>query len=355
MMTVYRLALTVLITSFLTAANAQNKGTVIKGKVQQWPTDTVYLHTLPFHSPFSGLLEYQLVSKEGLFNFQFDKTDKPFVFFISSQKKIVDDQIKGLLFDNLTKEHYWGNCIKIYTYGKTTHLIEPGDTIDMNIKWNGWNRTDVSFKGKNKFKYEYYQKSFDLDDKLDKALSVISSENTDLAISALKNATKNLLDDLELNKAKLTPVFVDYIKAEIEFGAKKEFLKYLWSKKEITLKEIITTGNIPDKFLEIVAFNKSSINDATLISEEYNEFVEEYINFLANIANKQYKKYNTLSRSKLKVVTENLPENSAYYYVANQFLLNDAASEFNGLIKKFILRHPDGELNSKLKEKYKID
>lgn len=354
-MKLYPIILAFLIAGSFTSANAQKNITIIKGKVHLWPTDTIYLQTLPFHSPYSSVLRYQLISKDSTFNFQFDKADNPFVFFISSQKKIVDQQIKGLLFDNLTKEHYWGNCIKIYTYGKTTNLIEPGDTMDMDITWNGWKKTDIDFKGLNKFKYEYYQKSFDLDDKADKALSVTSSENMDWAISNLKNTTQNLLDNLKLDKGKLSPAFYDYIKAEIEFGARKEFLKYLWSKKENHLKEIVATGKIPDKYAEILAFNKSSINDAVLISEEYNEFVEEYVNFLTNIANKEFKKFNPFSVKKLKIVAEELPEKSVYHYVANQFLLIDAANEFKEIIKKFIVNYPNGELNSKLREKYKID
>lgn len=354
-MKLYPIILAVLIAGSFTFANAQKNKTIIKGKVHRWPTDTIYLNTLPFHSPYSNVLKYKLISKDSTFNFQFENTDKSFVFFITSQKKVVDQQTKGLLFDNLAEEHYWGNCIKIYTYGKTTNLVEAGEELDMDITWDGWNKTDVNFKGPNKFKHEYYQKSFDLEDKADKVLSGSSSENIEWAISNLKNVTQSLLDDLKLDKDKLSLVFYDYIKAEIEFGVRKEFLKYLWSKKENTLKEIVATGKIPDKFLEILAFNKYLINDATLINEEYNEFVEEYVNFLTNIANKGYKKFNPFSLQKLKIVATELPEKSVYHYVANQFLLIDDASEFKGIIKKFIVQYPNGDLNSKLREKYKID
>lgn len=354
-MKLYPIILAFLIAVFFTSANAQKNKTIIKGKVHLWPTDTIYLHSLPFHSPYSGVLKYKLISKDSTFNFQFENTDKPFVFFITSQKKVVNQQIKGLLFDNLAEEHYWGNCIKIYTYGKTTNLIEPGEKLDMDIRWNGWNKTDVHFKGANKFKHEYYQKSFDLEDKADKALSGTTSENIEWAISNLINAKQSSLDDLKSEKDKLSPVFYDYIKAEIEFGSRKEFLKYLWSKKENTLKDIFVTGKIPDKFVELLAFNKYLINDATLISEEYNEFVEEYINFLTNIKNKEFKKFNPFSVKKLKIVTEELPEKSVYHYVANQFLLIDDASKFKGIIKNFITQNPNGNLNSELCEKYKME
>ncbi|AOW08523.1 hypothetical protein [Flavobacterium gilvum] len=363
-MKLYPIILAVLITGSFTFASAQKNKTIIKGKVHRWPTDTIYLHTLPFHSPYSGVLKYKLISKDSTFNFQFENTDKPFVFFITSQKKVVDQQTKGLLFDNLAEEHYWSNCFKIYTYGKTTNLIEPNEKLDMDITWNGWNKTDVSFKGPNKFKHEYYQKSFDLSDKEKDALKGPSSENIEWAISDLKNVTQSSLDELKLDKDKLGPVFYDYLKAEIEFGARKFFLQYLWSEKVNDLKEIIATGKIPDKFVEILAFNKYSINDATLISEEYNEFVEEYANFLTNIANKEYKKFNPFSPKKVEIIGSKLPEKSAYYYIANQCLLiDDDASEFiindsnvlKKLAKKIIVHFPNGELNSKLREKYKID
>jgi len=340
--------------TFVIICNAQVKKTTIKGTVSKWPTDTIYLQTLPFHSPHSAVLKYQLIFKDSTFNFQFEKADKPFVFFITPQRKIVDQQVKILLFNNLTEEHYWGNCIKIYTYGKTTNLIEPGEKLDINITWNGWTKTDVDYSGSGKFKNEYYQKSFDLDNKADKALSGITSENIAWAISNLKNAVKSQLEYLESNKDKLSPVFYDYIKAEIEFGAKKEFLKYLWSEKENYLKEIVASGKIPDTFVEILAFDKYSINDAGLISEEYNEFLEEYINFLTNISNREYKRFNPFNLKKLKIVAEEFPEKSIYHYVVNQLLLIDDESEFKGIIKKIIKYYPDGELNSKLKEKYKI-
>jgi hypothetical protein len=365
------------------SSKVKGQETIVKGTVHNWTTDTVYICVLPFHSPYSYSLDYQIIDADSTFNFRFTDMDKPFVLYISPYKEEVDDKIKKLLTNNLTDQHYWGHCIKIYTYGGTTYLIEPKTTLDIDLTYNSWieqlsperaermkklgikvsddntcinvGKTKIEFAGSEHFKNSYYQKSFNLDDKSDKALMKMSSKNIHMAIINLENTKQGLLADLESNREKLSPVFYNYIKAEIEFGAKKEFLKYLRYEKEDYLKDIITTGEIPEKFFEIIAFDRYSINDAVLISEEYNEYLEFYLNFIMNVVNKEYVLYNPFSMEKLRFAAEELPDASLYYYLGNQFLYVDVTDEYKEICQWMIAQYPNGELNDKLKEKYEIE
>jgi hypothetical protein len=97
-----------------------------------------------------------------------------------------------------------------------------------------------------------------LDDIIDKVLSAPSSENLDFAVSKMNYIEKSLLKDLEINRAKLSPFFYEYIKSEIEFGTKKEFLKYLRFEREDYLKEIMNNREIPSNFFDIIAKKSAS-------------------------------------------------------------------------------------------------
>lgn len=377
-----QIILTVLIVNiFSTTCNAQINSTVVKGVVHDWPTDTVYFCELTFHSPLSYAIDYYILDTDSSFTFSFDDKYKPFVFCLSPYKNEVKQKVKTLLTDNLTDQHFWGHCIKIYTYGATTYLIEPQTKLDINVTYNSWieqlspemalrwkklgvnvfddntviniGKTKIEFAGSEGFKNSYFQNSFNLDDKSDNALSKMSSKNIHLALINLENTKKGLLADLEMNKEKLSLVFYDYIKAEIEFGARKEFLKYLRYDKEDYFKNIIATGEIPGKFFEIITFDKSAINDAVLISEEYNEYLEFYLNFIMNITKKEYTRYNVFSIEKLMFALEELPEASVYFYVANQLLIADSIDEYKGIYNRITTLYPQGELNNRLKIKFK--
>jgi len=275
---------------------ADGQVTEIKGKVHKWPTDTVYIATLPFHSPYLNFVDYQIISKDSTFDFKFQDIKEPFVFFVSPEKESVNGQIKRLLYDNLTDQHYYGHCIKVYTYGITTYLIEPDKVIDIDLTFISWTeqlsnetaekyrsygiqisadnkvrnvgKTKIEFLNPDKFGYDYYQKSFILDDKCDKALA--RKKNISSAIKSLEKTEQKLLSDLERVKTSISPFLYDYIKSEIEFGARKELLKYLRFEHENYLSTLFNQAILAE-ILEIIEFDKKNINYATMINEEYNE------------------------------------------------------------------------------------
>ena len=146
-------------------------------------------------------------------------------------------------------------------------------------------------------------------------------------------------------------MFYEYLKAEIEFGARKEFLKYLRFEHEDYLKTLFT-GEIPKDINEIVEFDKNNITNAILINEEYNEYLELYMNFKMNENQQAYLAYNVFNKDKYELALKELPEISQYYYLANNLLHTDSKQKFIDLYHDIIMRYPNGELNIKLKEKY---
>lgn len=367
--------LAILIFSF--TSTLKGNETIVKGTVHKWPTDTVYICELPFHSPYSSSVEYQVISSDSTFRFKFTGKDKLSVFLIGPEKHPLDLKIKSLLFDNLTSRHYYGHCIKVYTVGVSTFLIKPGTTFEIELNFNSWieqlspkraemlkrmgipvaddntvrdyGTTGIVFFGPNQFSNKYYQKSFNLDDKLDKLLERIGNINS--AIKKLEIRKQNLLSDLDLNKGSLDAMFYEYLKAEIEFGARKEFLKYLRFEHEDYLKTLFT-GEIPKDINEIVEFDKNNITNAILINEEYNEYLELYMNFKMNENQQAYLAYNVFNKDKYELALKELPEISQYYYLANNLLHTDSKQKFIDLYHDIIMRYPNGELNIKLKEKY---
>jgi len=101
----------------------------------------------------------------------------------------------------------------------------------------------------------------------------------------------------------------------------------------------------------------------TLISEEYNKYLELYLNFKINIQNKNFAIDSKFNRQKIKMAIKSLPNESLYYYLANHLLqcnrnqlLQDIGNEEadEELITKTITKYPNGELNDKLTEKYEL-
>ena len=380
---------------FTSVINAQESKTIIRGKVHKWPSDTIYIQTLPFHSPYSSQLKHILISKDSTFSYEFTKKNMPIVFHLSPNKGLMIVNSKKLLFENLTEEHYWGFCNKFYDYGLSTHLIENGKSIRVDLTYNNRRqkltakqektakkyglkvapdhtlsvnqKTEIKHFGLNKFQYDYYQKSFTLDDKLDKRLEVYESKSILEAVISLKKLTHQMLRKLEKEKRKLSPLFYNYIKAEIVFGAKKEFLKFLRFAKEKELNALFSKA-IPKEILDVVEFDKSDINNATLISEEYNEYLELYLNFKMNVINKKYVVYNKFSKQKIKKAIKILPKKSVYYYLVNHLLhysnnnlikhlKKESDTDSNEdlieeLVAGILKRYPKGELNNLLMKKF---
>lgn len=375
---------------FGTTCIAQENKTIIKGLVHNWPTDTVYLKTMPFHSPHSSKLQFKTISKDSTFSFEFGGTKKPVIVQLFANKTDIKLNEEQLLFQNLTEDYYYGHCVKFYTYGKSTFLIEPNKVINVDLTSNRYsstltkekankyrklgakipetnivenvNRTDIKFNGKDTFQNEYYQKSFDLDDKIDKRLDLYKTRPIEDAIVGFKKIRQKLLDELESNKDKLSTVFYDYIKAEIEFGARNEFIKYLVFARKEDMSAFFSNSIAPE-IIDIIEFDKTHVNNTTLISEEYNKYIEMYLNFKLNNANKKYVDYYKFTMQKIRTAIRNLPNESIYYYLANNLMQTnrtelmqsinneDAVEE---LITKIISKYPNGELNDKLMIQYDL-
>lgn len=377
--------------SILFSANGFSQKTIIKGKVHNWK-DTIYLQTMPFHSPYSTELKAQKITKDSTFNFEFENIDKPLIVQLYFNRKSVKINREQLLFLNLTNEYYYGHCVKFYTYDATTFLIEPNTTINVDLKRNSsivklkpevaekyrklganvskddtvedMQKTEISFTGANKFQHEYFQKSFDLDNIVDRRLRIYETKPINEAVIGYKKVKKQLLDKLETNKDKLSPIFYDYIKAEIEFGAKKEFLKYLMFSKEKEM-DAFFAKEIPKEIMDIIVLDKTKVNATTIINEEYNKYLNLYLTFILNFKNKSYKIYYDYDITKIQMAIKNFPEESVYYFLANYLLapknnreemmktikIEDAVEE---LIVKTITKHPNGELNDRIMKKYDL-
>jgi len=376
----YSFSILITFTIFISTLNAQNDKTVIKGKVHKWPSDTIYIQTLPFFSPYSNVLDYTLINKDSTFSYEFTKIKKPIVFHVGSNKDQLNENAEKLLFDSLTEEHYWGFCNKFYDYGLSTHLIDNGNVIEVNLTNNSYytkvtlevekeakkygiklsagdtifsaQKTNVMHLGSNNFQNDFYQKSFTLDNILDQKLETFEFKPIVEAVEDLKKMTEKLLGGLELERKNLSPLFFNYIKSEIIFGAKKEFLKFLRFSKEEELN-VLFSKEIPKEIIDIVELKASDINDATLISEEYTEYVELYLNFKMNILNKKYIVYNKLDDAKIKIIKESLPKESAYYYLSNQFLHHKDSIK-RDVILEVIKNNPKGELNQLMLSKLNL-
>ena len=110
--------------------------TIVKGKVHEWLTDTVYLSHLPFYSPHSSTVEYQIISKDSTFYFEWDDIDEPFIISITYLKKFSEQILESLLFENLTEKYYYGQCLKFFQNGSTMYLVEPGSILNIDLTAN---------------------------------------------------------------------------------------------------------------------------------------------------------------------------------------------------------------------------
>ncbi len=377
-----RIMITILVIPVFTLRGLGQQ-TIVEGTVHNWPTDTVYLCELPFHSPYSYSLQKFVFNKDSSFKFTVDGKEKAFSCFIAPKMKAVNKQLESLLFNNLTDEHYWGHCIKVYTYGTSTFLVEPDKGLDIELSYSSWpekvspemykkmkalgattvgkdkilqiGHTKITFNNPDPEKHEFYQTSFNWDNQCDMALERSSSKNVMFALINLKNTRKKLLTDLEGSRGSLSPAFYDYLYAEIEFGAKKEFFKYLKYEKADYLREIIASGEIPSEIAEFIALDRSVLTETGIINEEYIEYLEFYLNFIKSLAEGEYKEYHSFDMDKLVLVSEELPPSSAYYYLANQLLHTSETEELASICGRFLEMHPDMELNEKLKGKYRIE
>lgn len=347
--------------------------TYIKGKVHNWLTDTVYLTTMPYYSPYSNTTFYQTISKDSTFQFDFSRIDQPIILQLAPVKWAIDQNINSLLFANLTDKHYYGQCAKFNTYQVTTYLLEPNDSILVELNFNSWieklsdkkakylkslgvkvldnntvrdyGKTGLVFLNQNKTSLEYYQKWFAVDDKFDTEIE--RSKNVESAYERVFKLKENLLSDLQEEKSNITPFLYKHLKAYIEFGAKKEFLKNLILKDKDYLK-----GKVKPKIMEFLEFDKDAIDFAVLSCDQYNDYLEFYLTYKFNKRNGDNLEYYPFNKEKFELVTEVLPKKSQYYYLANQLLHQENIIENKDFSIQLIQKYPNGDLNERLEEKY---
>lgn len=334
-----------------------SKKTTIKGKVANWPTDTVYFATFTFHSPYATSEGFQVLSPNQTFEYNFDQVAKPFIIFLTPERKFLDLR-NDVLFENLTDKHYRGYCQKFYDYPITTYLIEPGTETKVELtKTKRYGKTTIEFLNANPYNSAYYQTTFVLDQGLDEVLDSRYDEtlkdikNIDNAIKNLNNKLNELLTKLAQERPYISPFLYNYTKAEIEFGGKKEFLRYLLLDHKAETAKIFS-AKIPEKIDQVIEFNKEKVDYATLISQEYNEFLELYLSFKFSKLKSKLITYKGFDREKFDFALNELPQASTYYYLANNLLHLNYDIRTKELVARLMGLYPDGELNEKLREKY---
>jgi len=327
----------------------KGKKTAIKGKVNNWPTDTVYFASLPFHSPFSTFEGYKILTPDKTFENTFRQVDKPFILYLTPEKRFLDHR-NFLLFEGFTKEYYKGYCKDFFTCPATTYLIEPGsETIVELTKVKRYGETKIKFLNENKYNSAYYQTTFDIDQRFDEAVTL--SKNLEEATKSLKQKLSEYLTSLDIEKAFISPFLYKYTKAEIEFGARKEFLRYLMVDHGEESAQLFGK-EISKDIINIVEFDKENVEYATLISQEYNEFLELYLNFKYSIRQNKLITYKEFDKDKFDFAFKELPKSSRYYYLANNLLYSEYRDELNGLFVRLVTEYPNGKLNEKLSKKY---
>ncbi|RZK42524.1 MAG: hypothetical protein EOO90_06700 [Pedobacter sp.] len=335
----------------------KTKKTVLIGKVVDWPTDTVYFATFTFHSPYSTVEGFQKLRSDKTFEYNFDQIDQPFIVFVTPERKFLNLR-NDVLFENLTDKYYRGYCQKFYDYPITTYLIEPGTETKVELtKKKRYGKTQIEFLNENPYNSAYYQTTFVLDQGLDEVLdsrhdaALKDIKNIGKAIENLNKKSTELLSELDSEKPYISPFLYKYTKSEIEFGARKEFLRYfLLDHKEETSKLFNT--KIPEEVIRVIEFNKNSVDYATMISQEYNEFLELYLTFkFSQLKNKLFA-YKEMDEEKFNLALKELPEFSVYHYLANNLLHLKFSNETKSLASKLTELYPKGNLNAKLSKKF---
>jgi len=119
--------------------------------------------------------------------------------------------------------------------------------------------------------------------------------------------------------------------------------------------DLFYSNEIPKKIIDIIEFDKEKITPVIMANEEYNKYLEIYLNFKINVQNKKFSAYNEFNVQKCKIAIQELPEKSTYYYLAGQLLQTFRNEDFaEDLVMDIIKAIPEGELNDKLMEKYDL-
>lgn len=372
--------------SSLLISQAQVTYSTIKGKVVNWPTDTVYLQCMTFYSPYSSETKMQKLDNDSTFSFKLKNKDIPLIVQLYWNSDNVELNKMELVFLNYDPDYYYyGHCRKFYTYAVSTFLLEPEKTLNVKLTANRTfeklndekaeryrkigakvlenntietiRETTIEFYGENIFSCEYFQKSFNLVNIVDKRLELYRNKPIEKVVESYTKIKNKLLDHLEAEKGNLSAISYEYLKAEIEFGARVEFLKFLMfqNAEGSVIMDSLFANKIPQTILDVVEFDKIKISPVVMASEAYNKYLELYLTFKMNVQNLMFLNFYEFSMSKCKTAINELPEMSAYYYLAGQLLHTMRTESFvEDLVISTIKKFPEGELNDLLLEKYDL-
>ncbi|BDD11234.1 hypothetical protein FUAX_36660 [Fulvitalea axinellae] len=322
---------------------------VLYGKVENWPTDTLHFTTLPFHSPYSAQSGFVLLDKAGGYILKFPEIKAPFVFSVTAEKKFINQSQRLFLFDNLTDQYYYGQCVKLYTYTVSTLYLEPGDSLRVDLrKQKRYGHTELDFYGNSKASQEYFQTLFDLDSEFG---DLIQDEAFSNASKLISEATQKKLKQLEEKKENLSPFVYDYAKAEIRYSGKVELLKSLRTKSDRVL-DYLFKKKMPASIRRTLEIPKNKLAYATLTSEQFNEYLELYLHYKLSVKRHKFVRHQALNTEKFDFALRTLPKSTLYHYLANRLLEADKSAEINALYHKLLKKYPAGELNNQLVEKF---
>lgn len=334
----------------------QKEHTLIKGKVNDWPTDTIYMATLPFQSPFSTIDRYMILDSDKRFEFVFNGIEKPFILCLTPEKIFLDHR-SFLLFECFTEEYYKGYCKNFFTMPMSTYIIEPNTETIVELNKDGrYGETEIYFLNDNSYSSKYYQTTFSIDQNFDEILThstLLNSKIITETINKFENMIAEQLEKLDQNELFISPFVFKYVRAEIIFGAKKELLRDLMLDNAEYASNLLKF-DIPDNLIKMIEFDRNEFDYATLISQEYNEFIELYLNFKNSVNNKKLIVYMSFNTEKYDLAEKELPNLAKYYYLANNLLFANCNEESFKLFERLLEKYPAGELNDKLLEKYKI-
>lgn len=324
--------------------------TRVEGKVFNWPSDTLHYFSLPFYSPYSSVKGYEILSVNRSFSLSFDELTEPMILCLTPEERFVSKLRNDLLLESFTDEYYWGYCGNTYKVPITTYLIEPGTELKIDLtKTSRLGLTQIEFLNENAYSHDYYQSTFDLDQRFDELYTMSSS--FDESLKEAKQLETQFIQDLNKEKSFISPFLHKYVSAEIQYASKKEFLRYLMlDSREET--ELLFTGDVPDEIIAFVEFDHSKVDYATLMSQEFNEFIELYVNFKNSLKNKELIIFKEFDAEKYNLANEILTGQLKYYYLANNLLHSESKNELKDAYLRFVAEYPNGDLNTALLKKY---
>nr|WP_319997336.1 hypothetical protein [uncultured Draconibacterium sp.] len=177
--------------------------------------------------------------------------------------------------DSILVELTFNSWIEKLSKKKAKYLKSLGVKVKDDNTIRDYGKTGIKFLNSNKNSLEYYQKWFAVDDEFDSEIE--RSKKTIDTYNKVYKLKEKLLSDLKKEQANITPFLFNHLKAYVEFGAKKEFLKNLILKDKDYLR-----GEIKPEIIEFLEFDKNAIDFAVLSSDQYNDYLEFYLTYKRN-------------------------------------------------------------------------